>query len=223
MKTTLLRAGIAAAALLSLPFAAQAADLPRPYTKAPDFVAPVYASWSGFYAGINGGYGFGDSGWENPAVNPQPKGMLAGVTLGYNLQTGIWLWGLEGDFAWADLKGDETCGAGTCETKTTWFGTARGRLGYAGWNNWLPYITGGAAFANLEASNTAAGSVSETRFGWTIGAGLEYAFLGNWSVKGEYLSADLGSMDCTACNAAGAANEVSFTTNIVRAGLNYRF
>ena len=78
MKTTLLRAGIAAAALLSLPFAAQAADLPRPYTKAPDFVAPVYASWSGFYAGINGGYGFGDSSWTNPAVNPQPKGVLAG-------------------------------------------------------------------------------------------------------------------------------------------------
>ena len=52
---------------------------------------------------------------------------------------------------------------------------------------------------------------------------VEYAFMGNWSLKGEYLYADLGEMDCPACNAAGAANEVSFTTNIVRAGLNYRF
>lgn len=223
MNTNMIRTGIAAAAFLTMPLAAQAADLPQPSYKAPSYVAPVYASWSGFYVGINGGYGFGKSTWEIPAVSPKPKGPLAGATIGYNLQTGTWLWGLEGDIAWSNMKGSEACGAGTCETKNDWFATARGRLGYAGWNNWLPYITGGAAFGNIKANNSAAGSGKATKVGWTVGAGLEYAFLGNWSVKGEYLYADLGSMDCTGCNAAGAPDKITFKTNIVRAGINYRF
>ena len=57
------------------------------------------------------------------------SGGLAGVTLGYNWQTGSWVWGLEGDLDWADIKGDTTCGAGTCEIKDEWLGTARARIG----------------------------------------------------------------------------------------------
>lgn len=223
MKTTMIRTGIAAAAFLTLPLAAQAADLPHPSYKAPAYVAPVYASWTGFYLGVNGGYGFGKSDWDSPAVSPEPKGALAGGTIGYNLQTGTWVWGLEGDYDWSGMKGDEACGAGTCETKNDWFATARARLGYAGWNNWLPYLTGGAAFGNVKATNSATGSVNKTQVGWTVGAGLEYAFLGNWSVKAEYLYADLGKTDCTECNVAGVEDDVTFKANIVRAGINFRF
>jgi outer membrane immunogenic protein len=223
MKSKLILTGVAAA-MLSLPLGAQAADLVRPTYKAPAYVAPVAANWTGFYVGLNGGYAFGSSDWDSPAVSPDPTGYLVGGTLGYNFQTGLWVWGFEGDIDWADISDDPTCGAGTCKTSLDWFGTARARIGYAGWNNWLPYITGGAAFADVKASNSNLGtSGSSTQIGWTAGLGVEYAFRSNWSAKLEYLYADLGSFDCgTSCSAITPDN-VSYKTNIVRAGLNYRF
>jgi len=219
----ILKCMAAAAVLLTAPLGAKAADLPRPSYKAPAYVAPLF-TWTGFYVGLNGGYGFGKSNWDVPAVSLSPKGVVAGATLGYNLQTGYWVWGFEGDFDWSNIKGSAACGAGTCETKNDWLGTARLRAGYAGWNNWLPYITGGAAFGSIKASNSAASSASKTKFGWTAGVGIEYAFLGNWSTKLEYLYADLGSFDCgSACSGGVTPDNVSFKTNIVRAGINYRF
>lgn len=221
MFTKLTRAGVAAAALVFAPLAALAADLPRGPYKAPAYVAPAYANWSGFYAGINAGYGFGKSDWDVPAISQSPKGVLAGVTLGYNLQTGIWVWGAEGDLDYSGMKGDAACFGGTCETKNSWLGTARVRLGYAGWNNWLPFVTGGAAFGDIKASSPF-GDASKTQIGWTAGAGLEYALWTNWSVKGEYLYVDLGKFDCgISCGAA--TDNVTFKANVVRAGLNYRF
>jgi outer membrane immunogenic protein len=92
----------------------------------------------------------------------------------------------------------------------------RGRIGYAGWGNLMPYITGGAAFAKMEVDAGAAGSDNDTKVGWTLGAGLEYAMFSNWSVKIEYLYADLGTYSI------GGA-DIDYTTNIVRAGINYRF
>lgn len=207
MKSRLIQLGLAIATLFAAPIAASAADLgPAPSYKAPAYVAPSYATWSGFYVGINGGYGFGTTN-----VSIDPKGFLAGGTIGYNLQTGVWVWGLEGDFDYSAMKDDD---AGT-EVKVPWFGTARGRIGYAGWGNLMPYITGGAAFANVKV-DAGAGSDSKTRIGWTLGAGLEYAMWSNWSVKLEYLYADLGK-------ASFGGTDVEFKTSIVRAGLNYRF
>ena len=220
MKSKLILAGIAAA-LLTAPLAARAADLTHPSYKAPAYVAPAAANWTGFYLGINGGYGFGTSDWDHPAVSIDASGGLAGVTLGYNWQTGTWVWGLEGDLDWADIKGDTTCGAGTCEIKDEWLGTARARIGYAGWNNWLPYITGGVAMGDIKAANSTFSSADKTKFGWTAGVGLEYAFWSNWSVKAEYLYVDLGSFDTGFT--APIIDKVSFKENIVRAGLNYKF
>lgn len=222
MKSKLILTGIAAA-LLAAPLGAQAADLPHPVYKAPAYVGPVAANWTGFYVGINGGYGFGKSDWDVPAVSTDPSGGLAGLTLGYNWQTGMWVWGFEGDIDWADIKGDATCGAGTCTTKNDWLGTARLRVGYAGWNNWLPYLTGGAAFGDVKAESTVTGmSASNTQIGWTAGVGIEYAFRSNWSAKIEYLYADLGSFDCgVACGVA--TDNVDYKVNLVRAGINYRF
>jgi outer membrane immunogenic protein len=216
----MIRTGVSLAALMTAPIAAHAADLPRSY-KAPAYVAPVFANWTGFYVGLNAGYGFGKSDWDFPAVSPSPKGFVGGVTLGYNFQTGLWLWGIEGDLDYSGMKGSADCVLGSCETKTSWLGTARGRFGYAGWNNWLPYLTGGAAFGDVKATSSR-GDASKTKVGWTAGAGVEYAMWSNWSVKAEYLYVDLGKFDCgITCGAA--SDNVSFKANVVRAGVNYRF
>ena len=219
----LFQTGFAAAMLCAMPVVAQAADLGRPPAFKAPFALPAAFNWTGFYVGINGGYGWGSSTWDS-SVSPSPKGGLAGGTIGYNLQTGPWVWGLEGDFDWSGIKGSAACGAGlagSCETSNTWFATARGRVGYA-WDAFLLYFTGGGAFGALKATNSLTGSATNTRVGWTVGGGLEYALGHNWSVKGEYLYADLGKFDCNiSCGAA--PDNVSFKTNIVRAGVNYRF
>ncbi|MGH6683927.1 MAG: outer membrane protein [Pseudolabrys sp.] len=219
--TTTIRAGVAAAAVLIASIAAQAADLSQPFYKAPGF-APVYGNWNGFYAGINGGYGFGTSDWSGAGVGTSPKGGLVGGTLGYNLQTGLWVWGVEGDIDWSNIKGDASCGADTCETKNDWLATVRGRLGYAGLGAVLPYITGGGAAGDIKTSESVLGSTTKTKIGWTVGGGLEYAVWANWSVKAEYLYVDLGSSDCgLSCGAAG--DSVNFHTHLIRGGVNYRF
>jgi len=205
-----------------------AADLPRPAYKAPIYSVPGY-NWTGFYAGINGGYGFGKSDWSGSVTNgsTKPKGALAGVTVGYNLQTGSWVWGLEGDVDYSWMKGDDTSGTGGCagvgcETKMPWFGTARGRLGYAGWDRWLPYITGGAAFGSVKMTPASGVEEKKTKVGWTAGAGVEYALMSNWTAKLEYLYADLGTSTCGAASCT-TDTDVTLKANIVRVGLNYRF
>ncbi len=221
MLTKFMRFGLAAVALLLAPMTAQSADLPRGPYKAPAYVAPAFANWTGFYLGLNAGYGFGKSDWDFPAVSLKPDGFLGGVTLGYNFQTGLWVWGLEADVDYSDMKKSTDCFGGTCETKNSWLGTGRGRIGYAGWNNFLPYITGGAAFGDVKATSPF-GNASQVRIGWTAGAGLEYAMWSNWSVKAEYLYVDLGTLDCGLACGAGSDN-VTFKANVVRGGLNYRF
>jgi outer membrane immunogenic protein len=216
--TQLACAGLMAVAMASPSFAA---DLPRPAYKAPIYVAPF--SWSGFYVGINGGYGWGTANWTNPlgtTGNYKVNGALAGGTIGYNLQTGVWVWGLEGDFDASWIKGSVPCGGFACETKNSWFATGRGRIGYA-WDRFLPYITGGAAFGDIKMT-LGPNSQTTTKVGWTAGAGIEYAFLGAWSAKLEYLYADLGTTTCGVA-VCGISTNVKFKTNLVRAGLNYRF
>jgi outer membrane immunogenic protein len=217
MMTKTIRTGLAVAATLIATMAAQAADLPRPGYKAPAYSAPAYANWTGLYVGINGGYAFGTSNWDVPPIDTSPKGGMVGATLGYNYQTGVWVWGLEGDIDYSFVKGSSACGAGTCETKNSWFATARGRIGYAGWTNWLPYITGGVAAGDIKATSPV-GEATKTNIGYAFGAGLEYALWTNWSVKGEYLC----KFDCGA-SCGAASDNVSFKTHLVRLGVNYRF
>jgi outer membrane immunogenic protein len=227
MTFKLIKASVAALALLAVPFAAQAADVPikTPYYKGQPHSVVSYYNWTGFYAGINAGYGFGTSDWSAPAAAIKPKGFLAGGQLGYNWQSGAIVYGLEGDWDWQNVKGSVSCAAAvlTCETKSSWLATFRGRVGYA-FDRWLPYVTGGGAYGNVKAITSAGGvdltSVSKNELGWTIGAGLEYAFMGNWSAKLEYLYVDLGTFNA---GIAPVVNNVSFKENIVRAGLNYKF
>jgi outer membrane immunogenic protein len=212
----------ALALVASLP--ASAADLPArgmPY-KAPSMYAPVY-NWTGFYLGINGGGAFGDSDWNGLAVSNSPGGGMIGVTAGYNWQAmgSPWVFGLEGDVDWTNIKDSTACGGTTCETKNNWLGTVRGRVGYS-WDRWLPYVTGGIAFGDVEANRTGFSGSSDTNVGWTVGVGVEGVIAGNWTAKLEYLYADLGDTTCAAA-ACGTATNVDLTTNIVRAGINYRF
>ena len=223
MKTRLILAGMAA--LLTAPLAAQAADFPQPYrAPAPAYLVPEF-SWSGFYVGLNAGYMWGNSKWNGSAGNFEvaPSGFIGGGTLGYNLQTGSWVWGIEGDVDYLDANRTiATAVCGSCTFKDTWLATARGRIGYS-FDRWLPYVTGGGAWGDVYMSSPS-GSNSSTKGGWTAGAGVEYAFLGNWSAKLEYLYVDLGSANCgsSACPFA-ADTSVDFTANIIRAGINYRF
>src|SRR4051812_17317955 len=133
MTFKLIKAGVAAVAVLAIPFAAQAADVPikTPYYKGHQSVVSYY-NWTGFYAGVNAGYGFGSSDWSAPVAATKPKGFLAGGTVGYNWQSGAIVYGIEGDFDWSNVKDSVVCaGVLTCETSSNWLATFRGRVGYA--------------------------------------------------------------------------------------------
>lgn len=184
-----------------------------------------------------------------------PSSFIGGVQAGYNWQVRNIVLGLEADFNSMRLKGslDERF-SGTpafpvasyvihTEVATSWFATARGRAGIAS-HGLLLFGTGGIAMTEIELSQNAnfptfpgrfeTVNVSKTKVGWTIGGGFEWALANNWSVKGEYLYADFGSVTA-AGTTSPALSAVSFdpsrpwthsadvTAHIVRAGLNYRF
>lgn len=129
------------------------------------------------------------------------------------------------------------CPAGVATSytdKLDWFGTVRGRVGYAmgATGNWLPYLTGGWAYGNGEISGTTVSgavitpfSASEDYSGWTVGGGLEWAFMDHWSAKAEYLYIDFGSGPTVTVNATGTLAIASghMTDNIARLGVNYKF
>jgi outer membrane immunogenic protein len=216
-KFLLASAGVLAIGVVS----AAAADLPRQRPmpeKASIYVTPPY-NWTGFYVGINGGWGFGRSDISAPVSSGSydTSGGLVGGTLGYNYQMGQVVFGLEGDIDWSDLHGSAPCAGTTCETRNNWLGTARGRLGYAV-DRFMPYVTGGAAFGDIKTSIAGVGDTRTTKAGWTVGGGIEAAIAGPWTAKVEYLYVDLGDTG-TAVPGANA----NFRSNIVRAGLNYRF
>jgi outer membrane immunogenic protein len=218
---------LASIALLSFGIGASvAADLPRSMPVKAPAVVPMAYNWTGFYLGINGGYGWGSSDWSGGIVGSNsPDGWLVGGTVGYNWQAlgSPWVFGLEGDIAWTDIRdsfANATCVTG-CETRLNWLGTARGRIGYA-WDRFMVYGTGGAAFGDIEANVGGLAGTSDTNVGWTAGAGIEGAIGANWTAKVEYLYVDLGSVGCGATSCGVPAN-VDFTTNVVRGGLNYRF
>ena len=209
--------------LMALAGSAAAADLARP-APAPYYKAPVYQSysWTGFYVGLNGGGGFGSSSWDLTGSRDISGGLVGG-TVGYNYQWGQAVFGVEGDIDWASISGSSStnCPLG-CKTSDSWLSTVRGRLGYAA-DRFMPYITGGAAFGDIKAATPGFAGGNSDRAGWTLGAGLEFAVAQNWSLKAEYLYVDLGKFNCGISCGAAVTDNVSFTTNLVRAGVNYHF
>jgi outer membrane immunogenic protein len=228
---------VALVATSALSFAAQAADMP---VKAPRATAPVpMYNWTGFYVGVNGGGVWGNSSWKyavsGTTANHKNSGGLVGGTIGYNYQfAGNWVAGVEADWDWASVKGSSDCPAATftCQTKIDSIGTLRGRFGYA-MDNWLFYGTGGLAWdharvetvnkagAATPTSGTATNGEAKWNAGWTLGGGVEWGFLPNWSAKIEYLYADFGTHRYTVDNSLAVDSRQ--TESIVRAGVNYRF
>ena len=220
--------GILAAAfgLGSAP-AAMAADMP---VKAPAMIQPIPYNWTGFYVGINAGGGWGRTDWtyvvSGNTASHNTSGGLIGATLGYNHQIQNWVLGVEGDWDWARINGSTACPnpAFSCESRIKSLGTVRARVGTV-WGNALIYATGGWAWANLtiQTNSTATGTIgtSTNASGWTLGGGVEYSFMPNWSAKLEYLYLGLGTNRYT----VDAALQVDARerVNIVRAGLNYKF
>jgi outer membrane immunogenic protein len=209
---------------------ALAADMPPTRYTPPRAPTPVpFFSWSGFYLGINGGYGFGRSNWTDTVTAVSSggfglSGALIGGTAGYNLQMGSAIFGIETDFDWSNIKGSTAagCPAANCETANDWLGTLRARLGFA-LDRFMPYLTGGMAYGQVKGTVAGTGSVSSSNMGWTAGGGLEYAFAKQWSAKLEYLYVDLGKNTCNAACSGGNPFDLEFRSHLVRGGLNYRF
>ena len=226
MRRLLAGVGFTALAVVS----ALAVDVPpgryMPPPRAPAYVP--FFSWTGFYVGLNAGYGWGTSKWTDNVANSTTgdfnlSGAVAGGTLGYNMQMGSVVFGLETDFDWSNIKGSTTTNCATiCETRNDWLGTARGRVGYA-FDRFLPYVGGGLAYGRVKGNMTGAGNFSKTQFGWTAGGGLEYAFANNWTAKVEYLYVDLGKVNCDAACSGGNPFDVTFTSHLVRGGVNFKF
>ena len=200
---------------ISTAFAADVAQRQRMPAKAPQYVS---YNWTGPYIGLNGGGGWGRSSFSAPfATNSfDLSGALIGGTLGYNWQAGQTVFGFEGDIDWSNIRGSSPCAATTCETRNSWLGTARGRLGYA-MDRFMPFVTGGLAVGDIRTTVAGVGSADTTKAGWTLGGGLEAALAGPWTAKVEYLYVDLGRGG----SIVGA--DASMRANILRGGLNFRF
>jgi outer membrane immunogenic protein len=198
--------------------------------------APAPYNWTGVYVGINGSYGWGTENWQYPQfgdnANQSLSGGMVGGTLGWNfLQTGPFVFGLEGDFDWADINGSRVCPNTTyqCYANISDFGTLRGRAGYAVMgNHLLLFGTAGTAGALVKSSYTGSPLVSgasHMNWGWTVGAGAEYAFadtpIGSFTAKLEYLYVDLGNHQIT--DSAAENLQTHPQISMVRAGVNYKF
>jgi len=203
---------------------ALAADLSvAPLYKAPPPAASPIYNWTGFYAGVNGGAGWGRSWWQSQATSIDLSGAQVGGTAGYNWQFGNAVLGLEGDIDWSNLKG--TSGAALCpgcSTSDSWLSTVRGRAGYA-FGGVMPYLTGGLALGDIRASAPGFAGASTTNAGWTVGGGIEIALPGNWTAKAEYLHVDLGKFNCGLNCSTSPTNNISMHDDVVRAGINYHF
>ncbi len=219
---------VAAAAIVP----ASAADMYRGEGSYKDgsVYAPV-ATWTGFYAGINGGYGWPADSFESFS----PAGGFGGGQIGYNLQGAFGhphlLLGVEADIQSAGISDSGTfIGEGTDDIKASlnWFGTVRGRIGYA-FDRTLIYATGGFAVGEVESKIRireidSSSSTSERQTGYVLGGGIEYKLSPSWSLKGEYQFLSLDASDLVKTgNGAGPLGLTGDRTEVhtARVGLNY--
>jgi outer membrane immunogenic protein len=226
---------------------AAAADLPaRTYTKAPAYIAAVY-DWSGFYVGANAGWGTTRNCWDNTSITPgvatpaaregcnNANGGVAGGQIGYRMQSGAFVYGVEAQGDWAGLRGSHASlvfPGITNRTNVDAFGTFTGQVGYA-LNNVLGYVKGGAALTSDKYSGlvTATGAVvdgaQETRWGGALGAGVEYGFAPNWSAALEYDHLFMGTRANTFTTPLFAGfsrvDRISQDVDLVTARVNWNF
>ncbi len=238
---------VVASISLAVTASAQAADLAaRPYTKAPaPVVSPMY-DWSGFYLGANGGWGTTRNCWNFVSFAGvaftagegchDSDGAVAGGQVGYRWQSSAFVFGLEAQGDWADLRGSRVVsvqapGDITINSRLRAFGLFTGQVGYA-MNNVLFYAKGGAAvvdnrfFHSFTGTNVLINSNTNSRWGATVGAGIEYGFAPNWSFAVEYDHIFLGRDTFTFAAAPGGVtttNSIGQDVDLVTARINWRF
>ena len=228
---------------------ALAADLGRLPAKAPvTAVAPSPLFWNGFYVGAQVGYQWGnDHTAEFATATGLPtgfnrsfdgNGVVGGLHAGYNFQTGPLVFGVEGDVEGSGAGGGFTlpaavaagcmgaaAGNGT-DFDSRWQASLRGRLGYA-FGPTLLYVTGGAAFADLNYAYFTPAvreSFRTTEAGWTVGTGLEFAFTPAWSTRLEYRYTDFGRLtNASAVAFPGSTFQHDPNFHTIRLGVSYRF
>jgi outer membrane immunogenic protein len=204
-------------------------------------VVPSYFSWTGFYIGGHVGYGWGSSSsFNNPdagngdgfdgldGFTNHPYGWMGGVTLGYNWQSDAFVFGLEGDLGYLGASDSTRNAEGFATADYGAYGTLTARIGYAE-DRWMFYAKGGLAFADIEnrAGAINAGVVDttdftrldEVRIGWALGAGVEFAFQKDLSMKIEYLYMDFGGD--RSGNIDGDVFRHENDIHTVKVGLNY--
>jgi outer membrane immunogenic protein len=215
--------------------------------KAPVYKAPplIVSDWAGFYLGVHGGYGWGDTKFDSPfeIANASPKGGLFGGHAGYNWQYGSVVTGLEIDFDGADITAsdvlvsrercfpqlDRCVSASLSRTmKFDELATARARLGYVLFPNLLAYGTAGIAWGHSTLTGTAtigqasgSADANANNFGWVAGGGLEYKVTNNLIARGEYLHYDFATT-AYSFPVLLSPNGAS-TIDVVRGGLSYKF
>ncbi len=241
------------AALLSVAPPAFCADVHTTVPEEAPALAPIPAfSWTGCYIGAQGGGGWGRDEFVNQiatrTVGVGTRGFLGGGQVGCNYELPFHLLvGIEGDGVGSDIKGSlrRVLSSGTMTSdqsfavKTYWLASVTGRIGYD-WNHWLLYVKGGAAWARYQSQihivdcitfGGGGGCVtvqdtdaSKTGNGWTIGAGLEWAFWRAWSARLEYDFYDFGRQITVGTVTTGPI-PVSLERNIhtVKLGVNWRF
>lgn len=234
---TILRILSAAAVLTAGAVSAQAADLTYEPAPVAAEIVPV-GNWTGFYLGGSIGYGWGKTDQKPDADGDiitylsasdvlKPDGFIAGVQLGgdYQFPSNIVIGALV-DVYYSNAKDTYLDASGfdygTTESHIEYFGTARARVGYAV-DKFLPYVTGGLAWANNKIDDQFYGSDSQTHFGWTLGAGVEYQFATNWTLKAEYLYSDYGSKTYSFTSPFVESFDVGLKSQTATVGVNYRF
>jgi outer membrane immunogenic protein len=254
MKKILL--GLAGVIALGAATPALAADLaPQNYSKVPAMI-PVSYDWSGFYVGINGGGGWSNNCWTNtnllgtptvPAVAEgchNASGAMVGGQIGYRWQSASWVFGVEAQGDWANLKGSNASLASATvgfpynnQSNVDAVGLFTGQVGYA-WNNVLWYVKGGAALTDdkysglFTGSNIAFDQGNETRWGGAVGTGLEFSFAPDWSIAVEYDHLFMGTRNVTltALAASGIAvgsltriDSIKYDVDMATIRVNYRW
>jgi outer membrane immunogenic protein len=210
---------------LGMAQSASAADLRQPVYKAAP--APVIAAynWSGFYLGIHGGYAWASEDAAlvggGTATALDPDGFLAGAQLGWNWQAPgtPWVFGIEGDWSWTNADATGTVGGLAVTSEHNWYATATARVGYA-WDRTLWYVKGGAAWLDADYCRLGTGCTGNTRTGWTVGTGFEWALADSWTAKIEYNYMDFGNETFAV---APFATDLDTQVHAIKLGLNYRF
>jgi outer membrane immunogenic protein len=262
MKTAVIAIHVIIAALVAAP--ALAADMalkaPPPLAQVPEWDGCYVGGTLGGAWGRSdySGTPTGDFPIAEPTVIPnltaittgalKPSSAIGGGEIGCNRRFSSVVLGLEVDFSGWNLSkssvltgpGDPAAPGSTLSAATSenshWLATVRPRLGITD-SNWLFYVTGGVAFANVSfaqsvtfnviPSSTMAGSVTSTLTGWTVGGGVGYRFAPDWSLKAEYLYVSFPGQNVNEVNPAfptfTATTSNRLSTSIFRVGLDYQF